>query len=90
MPLFRKRLKESQFDDAAFEYCLAENFGNNKSNVVLVLRGYGLLKKRNILRLKLANARLRGSGKKVIDDLEREVQRASKAFDEFLNNNLWE
>ena len=93
-PHKRKRLKESDFGDASFEFCLAENFWNSddvsRRNAMLTLRGYGLLKRRNILRLKLANARLRKSGKKVVDWLKEELKQAEKAFDEFISSNFWE
>lgn len=58
-------------------------------NNLLRLKGYGLFAQRDIIRLKLENARFKGVDKKEIVNLEKELQRIEKQIRAFLSENIW-
>lgn len=58
-------------------------------NSLLRLQGYGLFAKRDIIRLKLENAKLKGAKKEVIAGLRKDLENIEKQIDIFLKENIW-
>jgi len=58
-------------------------------NSLLRLEGYSLLSQRDILRLKVENAKLRQASKEEINKLEEELQDIEKQIGVFLKENIW-
>jgi hypothetical protein len=58
-------------------------------NSLLRLEGYGLFAQRDILRLKLENARLKGDRKENLANLEKELKDIESRIAIFLKDNMW-
>lgn len=58
-------------------------------NSLLQLEGYGLFTQRNIIRLKLENAKLKGANREEIGNLEKALRDIEKQIEIFLKENIW-
>ncbi len=58
-------------------------------NRLLRIEGYGLKTQRDIIRLELENAKLKGAAKGEIADLESKLKEAKKRLKYFLEHNIW-
>ena len=58
-------------------------------NHFLVLRGYGLISQKQILVLKLENARLKKASKETMVGLEKQLKEIDRQIDAFLSENQW-
>lgn len=58
-------------------------------NNILHLEGYGLIVQRDLMLLKLENAKLKGADKKEISDLEKTLRDIEKRIETFLKENIW-
>ena len=57
-------------------------------NSLLQLEGYGLFTQRDIIRLKLENAKLKGTEGEIAD-LEKTLDEAERQIEVFLSENIW-
>jgi len=58
-------------------------------NSLLRLEGYGLFTQRDIIRLKLENAKLKGAEREEISNLEKSLRDIEKQIEAFLKENIW-
>jgi len=58
-------------------------------NGVIVLRGYGLFSRKEIISLKLDNARLKENDNAIIQDLEEQLKDSEAEVQKFLAQNRW-
>ena len=58
-------------------------------NSLLRLQGFGLFTQRDIIRLKLENAKLKGVKKEDITNLEKALKDIEKQIEDFLSKNIW-
>ena len=58
-------------------------------NLLLRLKGYGLVTQKKIITLELENAKLKGVAKDAIADLESKFKEAAKQLKYFLEHNIW-
>lgn len=58
-------------------------------NSLLRLEGYGLFTQKDIIRLRLENAKLKGANKEDIVSLEKALKDIEKQIDIFLRENIW-
>ena len=64
-----------------------ENIG--VPNRLLTIEGYGFKRERDLIRLELENAKLRGATKGEIADLKSKLKEAEKRLKDFLTSNIW-
>ena len=58
-------------------------------NLLTRFKGYGLLSQRDILRLRLENANLKGEKKEVIINLKQELKKIDEQIKKFFSENIW-
>lgn len=58
-------------------------------NSLLKLKGYGLYSQREIIRLKLENAKLKGASKQDIERLNKSLRDIEHKIKVFLSGNIW-
>ena len=78
------KYKEGKGNELGWEI---ENIGI--SNWLLTIEGYGFKRERDIIRLELENAKLRGATKGEIADLKSKLKEAEKRLKDFLTSNIW-